>query len=164
MIFKRKDAKAHGTKKMVEGVYKENDRCLVVDDVVTSGISILETVEVNIQIDLNYHQIKKYYIYSFVGLKSLREHKIQIKDAMVLLDREQGGSENVGNSNVTLHSIINTSQILDVLIKGKKIDQNIFDKTQEFLNANKYVPVAKTAPKVRIQTIQVFDLITQINT
>lgn len=46
MIFKRKDAKAHGTKKLVEGIYSDNDRCLVVDDVVTSGISILETVEV----------------------------------------------------------------------------------------------------------------------
>ncbi len=48
MIFKRKDAKAHGTKKMVEGVYKKSDVCLIVDDVVTSGISILETVEVRI--------------------------------------------------------------------------------------------------------------------
>ena len=48
MIFKRKDAKAHGTKKMVEGVYKKRDVCLIVDDVVTSGISILETVEVRI--------------------------------------------------------------------------------------------------------------------
>ncbi len=46
MVFKRKDAKAHGTKKLVEGVYKQEDRCLVVDDVITSGISILETVEV----------------------------------------------------------------------------------------------------------------------
>lgn len=120
MIFKRKDAKAHGTKKMVEGIYQENDRCLVVDDVVTSGISILETVE------------------------SLRSHKICVKDAMVLLDREQGGSENVGNSKVILHSIIKTSQILDVLFSNKKIDQSTFDKTHKFLEANKYVPVTKS--------------------
>ena len=46
MIFKRKDAKSHGTKKIIEGVYNKNDRCLIVDDVMTSGISILETVEV----------------------------------------------------------------------------------------------------------------------
>lgn len=46
MIFKRKDAKTHGTKKLVEGVYNKSDKCLIVDDVVTSGISILETVEV----------------------------------------------------------------------------------------------------------------------
>ena len=48
MIFKRKDVKAHGTKNMVEGYYKRNDKCLLVDDVITSGISIMETVEVNV--------------------------------------------------------------------------------------------------------------------
>lgn len=124
MIFKRKDAKAHGTKKMVEGVYNDNDRCLLVDDVVTSGISILESVE------------------------SLRKHKIRVKDAMVLLDREQGGSENVGNSNVILHSIIKTSQILDILFKSKKIDQETFDRTHQFLEANKYVPVKNAEPEI----------------
>jgi uridine monophosphate synthetase len=47
MIFKRKDVKAHGTSKMIEGNYEKGDRCLIVDDVITSGISIIETVEVN---------------------------------------------------------------------------------------------------------------------
>jgi len=105
MIFKRKDAKAHGTKKLVEGVYKEGDRCLVVDDVVTSGISILETVEV---IDLLWCLFigKQYYFNCLLYLQSLREHGIKVGDAMVLLDREQGGSENVGNSNVTLHRFV----------------------------------------------------------
>jgi uridine monophosphate synthetase len=46
MIFKRKDVKAHGTAKMIEGVYTKKDKCLIIDDVITSGISIMETVEV----------------------------------------------------------------------------------------------------------------------
>jgi uridine monophosphate synthetase len=46
MVFKRKEAKAYGGKKMIEGVYNSNDRCLVIEDVTTTGISILETVEV----------------------------------------------------------------------------------------------------------------------
>ena len=46
MIFKRKDVKAHGTKNMIEGVYKKDDKCLIIDDVITSGISIMETVDV----------------------------------------------------------------------------------------------------------------------
>ncbi len=46
MIFKRKESKAHGTKKCVEGTYNKNDKCLLIDDVITSGISILETVQV----------------------------------------------------------------------------------------------------------------------
>lgn len=46
MIFKRKDAKSHGTKSLIEGIFKTGDKCLIIDDVITSGISILETVEV----------------------------------------------------------------------------------------------------------------------
>ena len=41
MIFKRKETKSHGTKKIIEGIYNTDDRCLVIDDVVTSGISIM---------------------------------------------------------------------------------------------------------------------------
>jgi len=46
MIFKRKDVKSHGTKNMIEGIYTQKDKCLIIDDVITSGISIMETVEV----------------------------------------------------------------------------------------------------------------------
>ena len=46
MILKRKDGKQYGTKKLLEGCYKKNDRCLIIEDVVVYGDSILETVEV----------------------------------------------------------------------------------------------------------------------
>ena len=46
LIFKRKEAKDYGCKKMVEGVYKEGDRCLLIEDVVVYGTSIIETAEV----------------------------------------------------------------------------------------------------------------------
>ena len=46
LIFKRKEVKAHGVGNLIEGVYQAGNRCLVIDDVVTSGISIVETVNV----------------------------------------------------------------------------------------------------------------------
>lgn len=46
MIFKRKEIKSHGTKNLIEGIYKTGDICLVIDDVITSGISILDTIDV----------------------------------------------------------------------------------------------------------------------
>jgi orotate phosphoribosyltransferase len=44
--MQRKEAKNYGTKKLIEGVYEQNGRTLIIEDVVTTGASILETAKV----------------------------------------------------------------------------------------------------------------------
>jgi len=46
MVYKRKEAKDYGCKKMVEGIFKPGDKCLLIEDVVVYGTSIIETAQV----------------------------------------------------------------------------------------------------------------------
>ncbi len=71
-FFVRKDAKAHGLQRRVEGPLLEpGDRCLVVEDVVTTGGSTLQAIE------------------------ALREAGLQIAGVVSVLDRLAGGGERI---------------------------------------------------------------------
>jgi uridine monophosphate synthetase len=46
MVMKRPQAKGYGKKLMIEGIFEQGKRALIIEDVVTTGTSIAETVEV----------------------------------------------------------------------------------------------------------------------
>jgi uridine monophosphate synthetase len=114
MVFKRKEAKDYGCKKMVEGAYSSGDHCLVIEDVVVYGTSILETSE------------------------CLKEYHLRVKDAITILDREQGGPENVNESGIKFHSIIKASDLLHFLHKKGKIDEKVMNETIVFLKKHTF--------------------------
>lgn len=82
MILLRKEKKKHGTSKMIEGNYKNNDDIIIIDDVLTSGQSIIESLD---------------YL-----------NKFKIKKIIVVVDRNEGGKEilqNMGYEVISLFSI-----------------------------------------------------------
>jgi len=92
-VFVRKAAKAHGTSLMVEGLDDSGGETLqgkhvvLIDDVATSGGSILKAAE----------QIE-----AAGGI---------MKDAIVILDREQGADANLAERGITLHALFTATDL-----------------------------------------------------
>lgn len=84
----------------------------------------------------------------FLTIKGIRKAGIEVRDALVLLDREQGGIENVSEFDVKIHSILKTNDILNILLKKKKINQDVFQKTIAYLNSNRNISVTFKSNKV----------------
>ncbi|KAF3842922.1 hypothetical protein F7725_001771 [Dissostichus mawsoni] len=100
------------TKRLVEGSFREGDICLIIEDTVTSGSSIQETAEV---------------LYAG-GLK--------VTDAVVLMDREQGGVEMLASKGIRLHPIISMFKLLNVLLAAERIDAKTAQSVREFILDN----------------------------
>uniref|UniRef100_I3J7D8 Uridine 5'-monophosphate synthase n=1 Tax=Oreochromis niloticus TaxID=8128 RepID=I3J7D8_ORENI len=112
MIIRRKEAKDYGTKRLVEGSLRQGDTCLIIEDTVTSGTSILETAEV------------------------LCKEGLKVTDAVVLMDREQGGVEMLASKGIKLHPIISISQLLRVLQAAERIDAQTAQSVHRFIQDN----------------------------
>lgn len=109
MLVRRKEAKAYGTKKLIEGIYSAGDTCLIVEDVVTSGSSVLDTV------------------------RDLSSEGIQVTDAVVVVDREQGGARNIAECSVKMHSLFTLSFLLNTLLEAGKISSETVNSVAKYI-------------------------------
>ena len=112
MIVKRKEAKKYGTKKIVEGVFKKGQKCIVLDDVISSGISMIETLE------------------------ALEKEGLVTRDVLAIVNRMQGGVPALESHGYRVHCIYEMDEILSILLGEKKISQQQVEDTQEFIRNN----------------------------
>lgn len=109
MVMRRKEAKDYGTKKLIEGCFKEKDRCLIIEDVVTSGSSILETVA------------------------DLKQSDIICKEVIVLLNREQGGEQILKENNIKMHALLSITQLMSYLKQENCISEETCQTVRDYL-------------------------------
>ncbi|MCM8791579.1 MAG: orotate phosphoribosyltransferase [Candidatus Omnitrophica bacterium] len=78
----RKSIKLHGLMRQIEGpILTRNDKILLIDDVATSGSSLVESAKV------------------------LRDKNIKVDSAFVILDRQEGAEKNLKRIGIKLYSI-----------------------------------------------------------
>lgn len=109
MVMRRKESKDYGTKKMIEGVFKPGQTCLIIEDIITSGASILETAE------------------------PLQKEGLAIADAIVVLNREQGGQKKIEAKGIRLHALLTISDLVATLQASEKITSDTAKSVRHFL-------------------------------
>jgi len=87
-VIVRKEKREHGTGKKIEGGDVKNKKVLVVEDVTTSGGSVIKAV------------------------KTLRENQALVDKVLAVVDRESGAEEKLLNIDIRLISLISVRDIL----------------------------------------------------
>jgi len=101
-LYIRKEAKTHGRERRVEGLLSPGEKILIVDDLITTGKSTGEAIE------------------------AIRSESGLVEDAVVLIDREEGGAKHLKTMGVTLHAFMKISQIAKELYALGAIDESKF--------------------------------------
>jgi orotate phosphoribosyltransferase len=98
-LYVRKEQKGHGRERRIEGLLQPGDKVLILDDVVTTGKSLLEAAD------------------------AIRAEGGVVDDAVVLLDRQQGAETNLQRNRVKLHSFTTMGRIANELLRLGTIDE-----------------------------------------
>ena len=109
LIFLKKEETSTGRRILpeIDGEFIAGDGCLVVDDLITGADTKLE------------------------GVLVLRDNNLSVKDCLVLVDREQGGKEELKKHGIKLHSVFTMSELLNIYVEAglinKEVKQEVID-------------------------------------
>jgi len=110
MIYIRKEKKDYGTGKVVEGVLYKGEKILILDDVATTGSSIMEAVN------------------------KIRVEGGLVNEAVVLIDREQGANSNLNKEGIKLYSFTKIRDVLMALKSENLIDKETYRRVIEYIS------------------------------
>jgi orotate phosphoribosyltransferase len=110
-LFVRRET-ASGRKRRVEGILNPGDRVLIVDDLITTGKTILAAAEI------------------------LRSEGSIIKDALVLIDRQEGGKTALKDQGIQLHHLIRISEAGKLLYNMGAINKEQLNSIQKQIVRN----------------------------
>jgi len=98
-LYVRKGVRHHGRHRRVEGVLVSGDRVLLVDDLVTTGLNLKKAAA------------------------AIRAEGGVVKEAVVFLDREEGGKEKLEKSGIKIHTLLRMSEVAETLNEIGAIDE-----------------------------------------
>jgi len=112
LIYVRNKPKEHGAAKSIEGKISAGMKIVMVDDVMTTGTSVLN------------------------GIKQLKETGLSISDVYVVINRLEGADKALGDIGVQIHQLTDILEITNILFQEKLINEEVFDKIKNQVNQN----------------------------
>jgi orotate phosphoribosyltransferase len=102
-IYVRKEPKAYGTNKTIEGFLEPGSKVIIVDDVATTGTSVSSAVEI------------------------MRANGGIVEDVVALVDRHEGAEDKLKKMGVKLSAVTGINDIVNALYKAGLIDENALE-------------------------------------
>jgi orotate phosphoribosyltransferase len=109
MVSPRKDVKDHGTGNRIEGVFQHGQVVLLIDDLITTADSMFEAIAV------------------------LTKNGLLVHDTVVLVDRQQGGVEQLATQGYICHTAFRLKDLLEFYYAAGKVSQTEYERTVEYL-------------------------------
>ncbi len=99
--------------RMLEGHYRPGQQVLIIDDLMTTGGSFLETQRV------------------------LTEAGLRVRDAIVLVDRDQGGADRLRRNGIQLVSILRLPVMLTYYMSQGYISEDQYQRSMEYVRTHR---------------------------
>lgn len=109
LVYPRKEVKEYGMRRAIEGRFSPGETVVVLDDLISDGGSKL------------------------AALAPLTAAGLVVRDVVVLVDREGGGSEALAAVGLTLHSVATLTQIVAALEESGRIGAEESARVREFV-------------------------------
>lgn len=110
LVYIRQKPKDYGTGSLIEGKITQGAKVLLVDDVGTTGQSLINAI------------------------KALKDAKIIVTDAFVIVNRFEGARELLASEGVKLHQVMDVMQISSILYHEKLLDEQTFERIKKQMN------------------------------
>ena len=107
MIYPRKEVKAHGSRRLIEGNFSAGETVVVVDDILISGKSAME------------------------GAEKLKSAGLNVNDIVVFIDHEQGVKDRLKANGYQAHAVLTISDITETLYEAGRINQEQYQALAE---------------------------------
>jgi len=103
LIYVRNEPKEYGTSKSIEGFIELGNKVLMIDDVATTGGSIINAIEL------------------------LKEAEIIVSDAFVIINRMEGAAESLEVKGVKMHQLTDIFEITKILHEQNLVTNDVLE-------------------------------------